>query len=150
MHRTNLLPRKSIPITVAAILSMAAGSVPVFASTDSDTENGPTGTNGANGTGGVNSMLQFVVTPGQPGTDGGFLEAEASGTTASDNFATDTGGNLGKSASGAAVEIPASDYAAIDAFAAANGLMADVPEPSSALVIAIAGIGALARRRRRF
>jgi len=47
--------------------------------------------------------------------------------------------NLGKSASGADVVLPASDYAAIDAFAAANGLMADVPEPSVFAIIGIAG-----------
>jgi hypothetical protein len=58
-------------------------------------------------------------------------------------------GNLGKSATGAAVEIPASDYAAIDAFAAANGLMADVPEPASTGLLVIAAMGTLARRRRR-
>ena len=57
--------------------------------------------------------------------------------------------NLGKSASGAAVEIPASDYAAIDAFAAANGLMADVPEPASIGIVVIAAMGTLAQRRRR-
>jgi autotransporter-associated beta strand protein len=55
--------------------------------------------------------------------------------------------NLGKSASGAAVALPAADYAAIDAFAAANGLMADVPEPTSAsLLILIASLFAFRRR----
>jgi hypothetical protein len=57
--------------------------------------------------------------------------------------------NLGKSASGAAVVLPAADYAAIDAFAAANGLLADVPEPSAFAIIAIAGAGLCHRRRRR-
>jgi hypothetical protein len=56
-------------------------------------------------------------------------------------------GNLGKSASGADVVLPASDYAAIDAFAAANGLMADVPEPASAGLLVMASIGMLNRRR---
>jgi hypothetical protein len=56
--------------------------------------------------------------------------------------------NLGKSASGADIILPAADYAAIDAFAAANGLMADVPEPASMLLIPMAGFGILARRRR--
>jgi autotransporter-associated beta strand protein len=37
--------------------------------------------------------------------------------------------NLGKSANGADGVLPAADYVAIDAFAAANGLLADVPEP---------------------
>ncbi|HEY1922662.1 MAG TPA: dockerin type I domain-containing protein, partial [Tepidisphaeraceae bacterium] len=56
--------------------------------------------------------------------------------------------NLGKSANGANVTLPAADLAAIDAFAAANGLMADVPEPASAGLILIACSGMLARRRR--
>ncbi len=58
-------------------------------------------------------------------------------------------GNLGKSASGADVVLPAADYAAIDAFAAANGLtLPSVPEPASAGVLIVAGMGVLARRRR--
>jgi hypothetical protein len=57
--------------------------------------------------------------------------------------------NLGRQANGAAITLPAADYAAIDAFAAANGLMADVPEPGCAALIAMAGIGVSARRRRR-
>jgi len=56
--------------------------------------------------------------------------------------------NLGKSASGADLVLPASDYAAIDAFAAENGLMADVPEPASAGFLLAAGLGFMARRRR--
>jgi autotransporter-associated beta strand protein len=58
-------------------------------------------------------------------------------------------GNLGKAANGADVVLPASDLAAIDAFAAANGLMADVPEPTSAGLLLAAGVGMLARRGRR-
>ncbi len=56
-------------------------------------------------------------------------------------------GNLGKSADGADVVLPASDRAAIYAFAAANGLMADVPEPGSMMSL-VAGAAMLARRRR--
>ncbi|MGD0461863.1 MAG: autotransporter-associated beta strand repeat-containing protein [Tepidisphaeraceae bacterium] len=56
--------------------------------------------------------------------------------------------NLGKTASGSDVALPASVYTAVDAFAAANGLMADVPEPASASLILIASMGVLARRRR--
>jgi hypothetical protein len=57
--------------------------------------------------------------------------------------------NLGKSANGAAVQLSAADYAAIDAFAAANGLMADVPEPTTLSLLTIAGLGLLGRRRQR-
>jgi autotransporter-associated beta strand protein len=56
--------------------------------------------------------------------------------------------NLGRAANGADIALPAADYAALDAFAAANGLMADVPEPASAALMVIAGMGVLARRQR--
>jgi hypothetical protein len=57
-------------------------------------------------------------------------------------------GNLGKSATGADITLPAADLAAIDAFASANGLMADVPEPASAGILLAAGLGFMGRRRR--
>lgn len=57
--------------------------------------------------------------------------------------------NFGHSAGGAAVALASSDWAALDAFAAANGLMADVPEPASIGVICAAGAGLLLRRSRR-
>ncbi|HEY1921272.1 MAG TPA: hypothetical protein VGG44_00790 [Tepidisphaeraceae bacterium] len=56
--------------------------------------------------------------------------------------------NLGKSSNGASVTLPASDYAAIDAFAAAHGLAADVPEPAAAGILIAAGVGCAMRRRR--
>jgi fibronectin-binding autotransporter adhesin len=57
-------------------------------------------------------------------------------------------GNLGKAANGADITLPAADLAAIDAFAAANGLLASVPEPTTAGLLLVGGIGMLARRRR--
>jgi autotransporter-associated beta strand protein len=57
-------------------------------------------------------------------------------------------GNLGMQANGGSVQVPAADMAAIDAFAAANGLMADVPEPATAAIFAIGLLGTLGRRRR--
>jgi autotransporter-associated beta strand protein len=56
--------------------------------------------------------------------------------------------NIGKSDSGADVALPASDYAAIDAFAAANGLMADVPEPATGSMLLMTAAAILTRRRR--
>jgi len=40
------------------------------------------------------------------------------------------------------------DVAALDSFASANGFLADVPEPASAVMLAMAGWGVLGRRRR--
>ncbi|HEX4053765.1 MAG TPA: hypothetical protein VHX86_05835 [Tepidisphaeraceae bacterium] len=57
-------------------------------------------------------------------------------------------GNFGKSAGGSA-DVTAADWAALDAFAAANGLMADVPEPTCAALTLIAAVGMLQRRRSR-
>jgi autotransporter-associated beta strand protein len=56
--------------------------------------------------------------------------------------------NLGKSTSGSDVILPAADYAAIDAFAAANGLMANVPEPATGSMLLVTGAAILMRRRR--
>jgi rhamnogalacturonan endolyase len=54
--------------------------------------------------------------------------------------------NFGLGDSGAGVT--SADFAALDAFAAANGLLADVPEPASAAILTLAGFAALRRRRR--
>jgi hypothetical protein len=46
--------------------------------------------------------------------------------------------------------VSAADMAAMDAFAQANGIaLTDVPEPTPALLCMAAGLGALARRRRK-
>ncbi len=58
--------------------------------------------------------------------------------------------NLGKQANGADITLPAADYAAVNAFAAANGFAIPtiaVPEPTSAGLALIAVSGMLARRR---
>jgi PEP-CTERM motif len=61
----------------------------------------------------------------------------------------DLAANFNKGASGADVGGSALTDPALVAFAQANGLMADVPEPASAGIMAMAGLGILRRRRRR-
>ncbi|HEX4053762.1 MAG TPA: PEP-CTERM sorting domain-containing protein [Tepidisphaeraceae bacterium] len=56
-------------------------------------------------------------------------------------------GNFGKSVGGNA-DVTAADWAALDAFALANGLTADVPEPASMGILAVSGLAILSRRRR--
>jgi PEP-CTERM motif len=55
----------------------------------------------------------------------------------------DLAANFNKGASGAAA------WQALEAFAAANGLLADVPEPTSIGLVALGACGLMARRRRR-
>jgi autotransporter-associated beta strand protein len=57
--------------------------------------------------------------------------------------------NFGLTTNGTAVVLPQSQWAALDAFAVAHGLQADVPEPGSAAVVAAGLAGALGRRKRR-
>ncbi|HEX4052670.1 MAG TPA: hypothetical protein VHX86_00255, partial [Tepidisphaeraceae bacterium] len=57
-------------------------------------------------------------------------------------------GNFGKSVGGDA-DVTSADWAALDAFAAANGLMADVPEPKALEIVVALGLASFARRRRR-
>ena len=57
--------------------------------------------------------------------------------------------NFNKGVSGASIGLPAYDDPEILAFAAANGLLADVPEPVSAAMVGAGTIGLLLRRRRR-
>jgi autotransporter-associated beta strand protein len=55
--------------------------------------------------------------------------------------------NFGQQVNGGAVALPASDWAALDSFAAASGLMADVPEPASGGLVGLLGILLLRCRR---
>jgi hypothetical protein len=57
--------------------------------------------------------------------------------------------NFNKAASGASAGATAADFAALDAFAAANGLLADVPEPTSIGLLAAGAAGLMVRRRKR-
>ncbi len=57
--------------------------------------------------------------------------------------------NLGKADNGADVAIAPADWTAIDAFAEANGLMADVPEPASMGMVFVVGGAFMGRRTRR-
>ncbi len=56
--------------------------------------------------------------------------------------------NFGQGDNGAAVTVTPADYAALDAFAAANGLLADVPEPGSIAMLLMTGLGLFRRIRR--
>jgi autotransporter-associated beta strand protein/T5SS/PEP-CTERM-associated repeat protein len=58
-------------------------------------------------------------------------------------------GNFGKSLGSAGDVVTAADWAALDAFAQANGLMAEVPEPASMGMLAVGGFLVLRRRRNR-
>jgi autotransporter-associated beta strand protein len=84
-----------------------------------------------------------VVTGGWE--DGDFTYT---GTVNANDFHLLTG-NFGKTESGEDLSMPASDWAAIDAFAAANGLsVSSVPEPATASLTAVMCAALLARRRR--
>jgi len=54
--------------------------------------------------------------------------------------------NFNKGASLSSVD--SADVAKLDSFAAANGLMADVPEPAAAGLLLVAGLSSLALRKR--
>jgi hypothetical protein len=56
--------------------------------------------------------------------------------------------NFGQQAGGAAVALPAGDWTALDSFAAANGLMADVPEPAAMGLATLGAMGVLTHRLR--
>jgi hypothetical protein len=56
--------------------------------------------------------------------------------------------NFGKQANGASVVLPASDWLALDAYAAANHIaLINIPEPATVTLLSLAGITLLARRR---
>jgi autotransporter-associated beta strand protein len=57
--------------------------------------------------------------------------------------------NFNKATSGASAGATAADFAALEQFAAANGLLADVPEPTTAALVTLTALGVLGRRRRR-
>jgi fibronectin-binding autotransporter adhesin len=57
--------------------------------------------------------------------------------------------NFGKNATGASVLLPQNEWSALEDFAAAHGLLADVPEPAALPILALAAVGALRRRRSR-
>jgi arabinogalactan endo-1,4-beta-galactosidase len=58
--------------------------------------------------------------------------------------------NFGLQSNGTALDLPAADWAALDAFASANGLsLTSVPEPASTALAVWMGISILAMRRRR-
>jgi autotransporter-associated beta strand protein len=57
--------------------------------------------------------------------------------------------NFGKTATGTALALPASDWAALDAFAVSHGLTADLPEPRAGIIGTAIGLSGLGKRRRR-
>jgi hypothetical protein len=56
--------------------------------------------------------------------------------------------NFGLDASGAAIDLPAADFASLDSFAAANGLIVNVPEPTMGGIMVASSLVAAGRRRR--
>jgi hypothetical protein len=60
----------------------------------------------------------------------------------------DLASNFNKGASGGSVGVPAWDDPALVAFAEANGLMADVPEPGALGFLMVGAMGILTRRQR--
>ncbi len=97
----------------------------------------------------VGNLNKSFLPNGNPvGWDDG--DFEYSGSVNGNDF-TDLVSNLNKSATLGDVQVPAADWVAVDAFAAANGISLDVnnvPEPASAGLLLAAGVGMLARRRR--
>jgi len=97
----------------------------------------------------VGNLGKSFLPNGNPvGWDDGDFEYSSS---VNGNDFTDLVGNLGKSATLENIQLPAADWVAVDAYAAANGITLsndDVPEPASAGLLLVAGVGMLARRRR--
>ncbi len=98
----------------------------------------------------VGNLNKSFLPNGNPvGWDDG--DFEYSGSVNGNDF-TDLVSNLNKSATLGDVQVPAGVWAAVDAYAAANGFTLsndDIPEPASAGLLLAAGVGMLARRRRR-
>jgi autotransporter-associated beta strand protein len=95
-----------------------------------------------------NDFTILIANLGKVGSSWDQGDFDYDGAVSGSDF-TDLIRNLGDSTSGADVVIPAADYAAIDAFAAANGLMVDVPEPACDTLAVVVGVGFLCRRSRR-
>jgi arabinogalactan endo-1,4-beta-galactosidase len=89
----------------------------------------------------LSSNFGLIVTGGWE--DGDFLYQ---GTVNAEDFHL-LSENFGLTGTGEAVSMPASDWAAMNAFAAANGLENNVPEPASAGLVLVAA-GLLGSRRR--
>jgi hypothetical protein len=57
-------------------------------------------------------------------------------------------GNFGKEANGASIDLPSADWAAVNAYEAANGIpLTNVPEPACTGLLGLSGLRLFARRR---
>jgi PEP-CTERM motif-containing protein len=87
-----------------------------------------------------NDLAIFAANFGKSGTDWDQGDFNYGGATDGSDFAL-LAANFGRSASGATMDLPSSDWSALDNFAAENGLLADVPEPSTLGLLLLATMG---------